>query len=220
MNKVLIGIFAHPDDEAFGPSGTLLKLKDEGYDIHLILLTPGDAGMNVDDVPDLAATRLAEWKASAEILDATSATALDYHDGTLDTVPEEELENAVRPLVEKLITDYREPIEVSFITLEPQGLTGHRDHIAASLLTTRIAHTFDTKEIWYFCLDNTQAPLDGTAYYEPRAREDGYITMRIDITPWVGRKYQMIDVHYSQRQDAEVMKKLGAMTESFHVDTF
>lgn len=220
MKQILIGIFAHPDDEAFGPSGTLLKLKDEGYDIHLILLTPGDAGMNVDNVPDLAATRLEEWKSSAEILGARSMTALDYRDGTLDNIPEDELDIAVKPLVEKIISDYSEPFELSFITLEPHGLTGHRDHISASQLATRIATMFTTKAIWYFCLDSSQAPLDGTAYYEPRAREDSYVTTRIDVTPRLERKYQMIDAHYSQRQDAEVMKKLGAKTECFHVDTF
>lgn len=78
MKKVLIGIFAHPDDEAFGPSGTLLKLRDEGWDIHLILLTDGDAGVNVDNVTDLAATRLKEWEASAKLLGAASTHALHY----------------------------------------------------------------------------------------------------------------------------------------------
>ena len=30
MNKIIFGIFAHPDDEAFGPSGALLKAVREG----------------------------------------------------------------------------------------------------------------------------------------------------------------------------------------------
>lgn len=217
MKKALIGIFAHPDDEAFGPSGTLLKLKDEGYDIHLILLTPGDAGMNVDHVPNLGAARVAEWKASADILGASSTTALDYADGALETILEHELDAAVRPLIDTITASYNEPVELSFMTLEPHGLTGHRDHIAASLLTTRLASQMNPAAVWYFCLDSTQAPLDGTAYYEPRAREESYITTRIDITPWIEKKYRMIDAHYSQRQDAETMKKLGAMTECFHV---
>ncbi len=218
MTKVLIAIFAHPDDEAFGPSGTLLKLRDDGYDIHLILLTHGDAGMNVDNVQDLGAIRLAEWRTSAEILGARSTTALNYSDGALETVPKDDLDRAVRPIIDTIVASYGEPIELSFITLEPNGLTGHRDHIAASQLTTRIATQFATKAIWYFCLDGSQAPLDGTAYYEPRAREDSYITTRVDISPWREVKYQMMDAHYSQRNDADAIKKLGHTTECFHIE--
>lgn len=220
MKKVLIGIFAHPDDEAFGPSGTLLKMRDEGYDIHLILLTDGDAGENVDNVPDLAATRLKEWRNSAALLEARSAHAFHYPDGALETVSASELDEKVHRIIAKTVGDYTESTEISFMTLEPQGLTGHRDHIAASKLTTRMSKRFKTREIWYFCLDKTQAPLENTAYYEPRAREDSYITTKLDVSPWLSAKYHMIDAHISQRNDATAMKTLDLATECFHIERF
>lgn len=220
MKKIILGIFAHPDDEAFGPGGTLLKLQSEGYDIHLILLTNGDAGVNIDSVPDLAVTRLAEWQASAKIMGAQSTHALHYPDGALETVSTDELDEKVRQTITKIIDDYTMPIELSFMTFEPKGLTGHRDHITASELATRMSEHFKSHEIWYFCLDSTQAPLDGTTYYEPRAREDGYITTKVDITPWLSDKHRMMDAHISQRNDAAIMKKLGHTTENFHIDKY
>lgn len=220
MTKAIIGIFAHPDDEAFGPAGTLLKLKSEGYDIHLILLTDGDAGVNLDDVPDLATTRLNEWRASAALLNATSIHALHYPDGALEKIDPNELSNKVASVITEVVEKYAGHFELSFMTFEPHGLTGHRDHIAASEIATSIARTFNAHEIWYFCLDSTQASLENTAYYEPRAREDDYITTKIDISPWVESKHRVMDAHVSQRNDAEAMKKLGATTECFHIDTF
>jgi LmbE family N-acetylglucosaminyl deacetylase len=209
MKKVIFGVFAHPDDEAFGPAGTLLKLKAEGYDIHLILLTDGDAGVNLDNVPDLAATRLTEWRAAARIVGASSTTALHYPDGELQTVPLSDLVTAVRDVAEQQLSLYGAPTEVSCMTFEPEGLTGHRDHIAASQLTTQLASDIVAHEVWYYCLDSTQAPLDGTAYYEPRAREDSYITTRVDVSAYLTDKYRMMDCHYSQRKDAENAKALG-----------
>lgn len=220
MKKVLFGIFAHPDDEAFGPSGTLLKLRGEGCDIHLILLTDGDAGKNVDNVSDLAATRLKEWQASADMLGAHSTHALHYPDGALEEVSEEETNAKVSHIITEVIKGYSEHLELSFMTFEPHGLTGHRDHVAASELTTKVAARFNAREIWYFCLDSTQAPLENTAYYEPRAREDNYITTKVDVAHWLQTKYQIMDAHTSQRNDAANIKTLDLSTENFHVDTF
>ncbi|HEY0965287.1 MAG TPA: PIG-L deacetylase family protein [Candidatus Saccharimonadales bacterium] len=209
MKKVLFGIFAHPDDEAFGPAGTLLKLKEEGYDIHLILLTDGDAGVNIDNVPNLAETRLAEWQASADILGTTSTHALHYPDGALERVDPDELDEKVDEIVAKVVDRYNEQTELSFMTFEPRGLTGHRDHIAASTLTACVAQEFPTKQIWYFCLDSSQAPLEDTAYYEPQAREDSYITDKIDVSSYLPDIYRMIDTHVSQRNDGANRKALG-----------
>lgn len=221
MKKVLFGIFAHPDDEAFGPAGTLLKLRDEGYDIHLILLTDGDAGVNIDNVPDLGLARLAEWQTSADILGASSTHALHYPDGTLENVPSAELDETVTRIITHTIETYGESVEVAFMTFEPRGLTGHRDHIAASELTMRMTALFNNGTVWYFCLDSTQAPLEDTAYYQPQARDDGYITDKIDVSAYLPDIYRMIDAHVSQREDGAKRKALGAerlSVECFHID--
>lgn len=220
MQRLMIALFAHPDDEAFGPSGTLLTLRDEGYDLHLILLTDGEGGTNPDQVADLAATRRTEWQAATKLLGATTTHALHFPDGTLDQLSEEQLDTAVTAVIRQVLHHYTEPTQVSFMTFEPQGLTGHHDHIVASRCTTRMALQFHAHAIWYFCLGTDQAPLDGTAYYEPRAREDDYISTRIDVTPYLEQKYQIMDTHFSQRADADAMKKLGDTTERFHIDSF
>ena len=221
MKKVVFGIFAHPDDEAFGPAGTLLRLKAEGCDIHLILLTDGEAGSNPDDETELGIVRLAEWRRAAKILGADSIHALHYPDGGLDRIAPEQLTTSANAVVAVVLGTYTEPTEVSFMTFEPAGLTGHRDHIAASNLTTRIAEAIGPCDIWYFCLDGTQAPLEDTAYYEPRARQDDYITTRVDVAHYLPDIYRMIDAHISQRSDGTNRKALGEerlSVECFHVE--
>ncbi|MBI2637373.1 MAG: PIG-L family deacetylase, partial [Candidatus Sungbacteria bacterium] len=41
--KTIVAIFAHPDDEAFGPAGTLAKLA-LAHDVYVICATKGEAG--------------------------------------------------------------------------------------------------------------------------------------------------------------------------------
>ncbi len=60
MNKIIVGIFAHPDDEAFGCSPTLIKEASEGSEIHLITLTAGENGCNPDGHNSLGDIRLEE----------------------------------------------------------------------------------------------------------------------------------------------------------------
>lgn len=219
MRKVIFGIFAHPDDEAFGPSGTLLKLKHDGYDVHLILLTDGEAGTNSDGVADLGTIRLEEWREASAILGANSVHTLHYPDGGLENIATTELEDKVSAIIAAVLMDYEHSVELSLMSFEPHGLTGHRDHIVASLLTDRMAHKFKASAVWYFCFDNSQAPLEGTAYYEPRAREESYITTKIDVSEWLEDKQKMMAAHASQRNDAEAIRALGIITESFRIET-
>lgn len=223
MKQLLIAIFAHPDDEAFGPSGTLLKLKDDGYDIHLILLTDGEAGTNPDNVPDLGSLRLQEWYAASAILGATSTYALHLPDGKLERVDRRTLGETVTRHIYEILATYSEPVDYTYMTFEPQGLTGHRDHIVASRLTTKLAEHDEGVTVWYYCLDSTQAPLDGTTYYEPRAREDEYITNRIDVSAYLTDKYRMIDAHASQQADGTNLKALGEerlSVECFRIEVY
>jgi LmbE family N-acetylglucosaminyl deacetylase len=40
--KVLY-VFAHPDDESFGPARAMFKQRREGHEVHLLTLTRGGA---------------------------------------------------------------------------------------------------------------------------------------------------------------------------------
>lgn len=45
MKRSVVAVFAHPDDEAFGPGGTLAKFAKTS-DVYLITVTGGEAGQN------------------------------------------------------------------------------------------------------------------------------------------------------------------------------
>ena len=66
-----LAIFAHPDDIEFVAAGTLLLLKERGWDIHYINLCNGHGGSVQMDGETTAAKRLAEAQEAAQILGAT-----------------------------------------------------------------------------------------------------------------------------------------------------
>ncbi len=70
MAKVALAIAAHPDDIEFVMAGTLLVLKEAGYEIHYMNLSTGNCGSTVYDSEQTAAIRLEEARASARLLGA------------------------------------------------------------------------------------------------------------------------------------------------------
>ena len=66
-----LAIFAHPDDIEFVAGGTLLLLKERGWDIHYINLCTGNGGSVQMDGPTTTKKRLEEGKEAARILGAT-----------------------------------------------------------------------------------------------------------------------------------------------------
>ena len=47
INKKILVVVAHPDDEVLGCGGTILKYINEGYKIDLITLTDGVSSRNL-----------------------------------------------------------------------------------------------------------------------------------------------------------------------------
>jgi len=70
MHSVL-ALFAHPDDIEFVAAGTLLLLKDLGWQVHYCNLANGCCGSTTTDRTETAAIRLAESERSAQLLGAT-----------------------------------------------------------------------------------------------------------------------------------------------------
>src|SRR4030067_482681 len=63
MKKRILLLLAHPDDETFGPGGTIAKYADEGAEIYLATATRGEVGM-VGDPPFTDRAHLGDGRAA------------------------------------------------------------------------------------------------------------------------------------------------------------
>ena len=68
--KSALALFAHPDDIEFVAAGTLLQLKQRGWEIHYMNVSTGNCGSAEFSPAKTRRVRLAEAKAAAEILGA------------------------------------------------------------------------------------------------------------------------------------------------------
>lgn len=144
--RVLLGVFAHPDDESFGPGGTLARYAAEGADVHVIIATDGIAGSVGDpsqlaNHDSLAQVRSAELSRAAVALGVTSVWSLPYRDsGMRGTEANQHPDALIRqPLVHTVgeVLGYIRRLRPQvIITHDPYGGYGHPDHIRCCEATT------------------------------------------------------------------------------------
>lgn len=217
MQKIIFGIFAHPDDEAFGPCGTLLTETRQGAELHLITLTAGDGdnSANPDNVNNLGSVRLKEWQASTRLLGATTAHHLAYDDGKLGNDQLVAIAETLEMIIAQAING-RDDIEVEIITFDLNGLTGHIDHIVATrsacLSFYRLqAQGLPLRRIRLYCLANDEYPSvdTGFVFMEP-GRDLTEITEIVDARHILEDVKEIMRCHHSQRNDYETqIAKLG-----------
>lgn len=124
--QVLV-IFPHPDDEAFGVSGTIAKHIQNGTPVTYACLTLGEMGRNMGDPPfatreSLPHIRKQELQNAAKAMGITDLRMLGYRDKTVEFEPEDKLAQHMGEIIEEL-----NPSLV--ITFYP-GYAVHPDHDA------------------------------------------------------------------------------------------
>ncbi len=77
---VALAFLAHPDDAEILCAGTLIRLREAGWEIHVATATPGDCGSRDRDRWEISAVRTKEARTSAALIDATYH-CLDERDG-------------------------------------------------------------------------------------------------------------------------------------------
>ncbi len=137
MNKTLLALLAHPDDESFGPGGTLAKYAHQGVDVHVIIATDGAAGTASEGYEDkqaeLAAHRMGELKRATNILGVT-LHCLDYRDSGMNGDP---VNNHPKAFINadkaeatgKVVSLIRQLKPDIFLTHDETGGYFHPDHI-------------------------------------------------------------------------------------------
>lgn len=127
----ILGIWAHPDDEAYLSGGLMAMARDAGNRVVCVTATHGELG-----TPDpvawppsrLAAVRAVELARCLEILGVTEHSWLGYRDGECAQTPAAEAVAQLADLVDRVRPD-------TVITFGPDGITGHPDHRAVSAWT-------------------------------------------------------------------------------------
>jgi LmbE family N-acetylglucosaminyl deacetylase len=129
MSRRMLILLAHPDDETFGPGGTIVRYARQGVEIHLGTATRGEAGMlgdpPVTDREHVGEVRAAELRCAAAVLGIKEVTFMGFADGRLADTPRERI-------VEKCVEMIRRVRPHVLLGFGPGGVSGHPDHVVMS----------------------------------------------------------------------------------------
>lgn len=166
MTPTLLAVLAHPDDESFGPGGTLARYAREGVDVHIAIATDGAAGSVAKGYEEareqLANVRAEELDNAIAVLGAT-LHKLGYRDSGYINDPANDHPEAfiqadeaeATGRVVRLIREIRPQV---VITHDESGGYFHPDHIFCHQITKAAFHAAG---------DPQQYPEIGPASYQP-----------------------------------------------------
>lgn len=177
----LLGIFAHPDDEAFCAGGTFAKYAAAGSEIMVVSATRGEAGQIRDAAVatrrTLGTTREAELDVACSHIGVRKALCLDYGDGKLQSLP---LEILVSQFVE-IIRSFRPDIVITF---GEDGAYGHPDHIAVSYATTKACELAGSPESFPQQIADGLGPHAPSRLYYSHFPHSGTLLMK-ELVTWL-----------------------------------
>lgn len=120
----ILGVWAHPDDEAFLSGGLMAAARESGQRVFVLTATRGERGTH-DPVawpPErLANRRELELDRSLDALGVTEHAILGHRDGGCADVPLEVGAAHVAGAIDAIVPD-------TILTFGPDGYTGHSDH--------------------------------------------------------------------------------------------
>jgi LmbE family N-acetylglucosaminyl deacetylase len=183
---------AHPDDAEFLCAGTLIRLAEAGWEVHIITAAPGDCGTATENRWDISSRRTKEATAAAALIGA-EYHCLDEHDGLIVYD---------KPTLQKVYDRFR--------SIAPQLVFTHTtldymmDHIVASQLGRAASFIYSVPNIstlplregsgvphLYYC-----DPIEGI---DPQGKPVQPTTW-VDIGRHLEKKAEMLACHASQRE--------------------
>jgi LmbE family N-acetylglucosaminyl deacetylase len=120
--RTLLGVWAHPDDEAYLSAGLMAAARSGGDRVVVATATRGELGGDPH-------VRARELRTSLAALDVHEHVWLGFADGGCAAAPPALGTAAVRRVIDAVRPD-------AIVTFGPDGITGHPDHRAVSSWTT------------------------------------------------------------------------------------
>ena len=191
-SKIALSVLAHPDDAEFLCAGTLIRLRDAGWEIHIASLTPGDCGTMTASRWAISSIRTREAMRSASMIEAT------YH--CLDE--RDVMVVYDKPTIQKTIDLFRKVAPSLVFTHAHKDYM--IDHEMVSLLARSASFAYGAPNASEF--DRRKESTVPHLYYcdpvegiDPFGREVEPTTL-VDISQQLDRKAEMLACHASQRE--------------------
>jgi LmbE family N-acetylglucosaminyl deacetylase len=192
MSKTAFAIACHPDDIEFMMVGTLIKLKEAGYEIHYMNVANGSLGTNQYDYETIVEMR------RQEAIDACKVIGAVYHESLCD-----DLEVFYKQeLLEKLVPIIREVAPEIILTHGPYDYM--EDHLNAGRLVVSAAFC---RGMTNFKCNPPRKAIDNkvTVYHSmPHSLSDQLRRpvvpgLFVDISSTIELKKEMLACHRSQK---------------------
>ncbi len=126
-------LHAHPDDEVFANFGWARDLASQGYDVHGVIATGGEANelRFASSLSEARARRIVKYETVLDMIGASGWSWLDdtaaWVDADCGPSVADSSPDWLRLAVEHLLSELQPEI---VLTVGSDGLTGHPDHIA------------------------------------------------------------------------------------------
>jgi len=190
-DRCLLFVGAHPDDESFGPGGTLAKYAQQGVKVYYACGTRGEAGeASAEHLTGHASTgdlRSSELACAAQALGLAGVIYLDYRDSGMPGSPNNTAPGALAaaPLDEvtaRIVKVIRQVRPQVMLTFDPIGGYRHPDHIAIHKAAVKAFQAAG---------DATQYPEAGPAYAPQKLYYDVFpkllLRLGVRLLPLFGR---------------------------------
>jgi bacillithiol biosynthesis deacetylase BshB2 len=193
MEQRILVILPHPDDEAFGLSGTLAQLIDQGAHVTYACLTLGEMGRNMGFPPfasrvTLPQIRQKELEESCAAIGIQDLRMLGFHDKTIEFEDKVYLDEHINAL----IGEVRPTLIVTFYP----GYSVHPDHDATGEAVVRTVGRLPEEE---------RPPVYCMAFSRNHEQAIGKPDISFDVRDYLKHKMASIRAHRSQFQAAELL---------------
>ena len=179
INKTVLVIAAHSDDEALGCSGVISKHVSKGDSVHLLFMTDGVTSRSESEDSD---NRLTSALNASKILRVASFANFNFPDNKMDSIPllgiVKEVENKISKLQPEIIYTHH----IGDLNVD------HQITHKAVVTACRPEPDFCVKEIYAFeVLSSTEWNSPSVKYFSPN--------VYIDIIDYIDIKRQVLEVY-------------------------
>jgi LmbE family N-acetylglucosaminyl deacetylase len=198
----LLGVWAHPDDEAYLSATLMHRVIDAGGKVVLVTATRGELGSSDPDQDraGLAALREHELRSAMRVIGVSDIRFLGLADGSCESADEQTMTAVIADIIGQEDPDV-------VVTFGPDGITGHPDHQSVSRWTIGAWHRRPKTELLLATMTDEFLELNaalheriGLSMGPPLHSVPGH-DLALEIVPSADEqrlKSEVLDAHASQ----------------------